>query len=79
MAIQNGLERRPKRRANAEAIFMKSVYPAVLDALKQKDPTLFKERFDSLRAACNACHAAEGVAFIRVGVPTIKQTPLVNN
>jgi hypothetical protein len=79
VAIQNGLERRPMRRANAEAIFLKDVYPAVLDALKQQDPTLFKARFDSLRSACNACHTAEGVGFIRVGIPTIKQTPLVNN
>jgi hypothetical protein len=79
VAIENGLERRPKRRANAETIFLKSVYPAVLEALKQKDPTLFKQRFDSLRSACNACHAAEEVAFVRVGIPTLKQTPLVNN
>jgi hypothetical protein len=79
VAIENGLERRPKRRPNAEAIFLKSVYPAMLEALKQQSPALFKERFDALRAACNACHTAEGVPFIRVGIPTMKRTPLVNN
>jgi hypothetical protein len=78
VAIQNGLERRPKRRANAEAIFLKSVYPAVLEALKQKDAPLFKARFDAMRAACNACHVAEEVPFIRVGVPAHQQTPLVH-
>jgi hypothetical protein len=79
VAMENGLERRPKRRPNAEAIFLGDVYPAMLEALKQKSPTLFKERFDALRAGCNACHTAEGVPFIRVGIPPMKRTPLVNN
>jgi hypothetical protein len=79
VAIENGLERRPKRRPNAEAIFLKDIYPAMLEALKQKSPVLFKERFDALRAACNSCHTAEKVPFIRVGMPTMKRTPLVNN
>jgi hypothetical protein len=79
VAIENGLARRPKRRSNAEAIFLKGVYPAMLEALKQKSPTLFKERFDALRAACNACHTAENMPFIQVGIPTRKLTPLVHN
>jgi hypothetical protein len=80
-AINNGFERRPKRRASGEAIFMRpgGPYPQVMEAIKKKDVALFKERFDALRAACNACHAAEKVAFIRVGIPTIRQTPVVNN
>jgi hypothetical protein len=79
VAIENGLERRPKRRPNAEAIFLKGAYPAMLEALKQKSPALFKERFDALRSACNACHVAESMPFIHVGIPTMKQTPLVHN
>lgn len=78
-AIQNGFERRPRRRANAEEIFFKEAYPQVLDAIRKKDIALFKERVDALRHACNACHTAEKVPFIHVGIPTIKQTPLVNN
>lgn len=78
-ALENGFERRPKRRANGEAIFLKGAYPPVIEAIKKKDIALFKPRFDGLRAACNACHAAEGVPFVRVGIPTIKQAPLVNN
>jgi hypothetical protein len=78
-AIQNGFERRPKRRANAEAIFFREIYPAVLDAIKKKDIALFKERFDTLRHACNACHTAEKVPFIQIGIPTMKQTPTLNN
>jgi hypothetical protein len=78
-ALENGFERRPKRRANGEAIFLKGAYPSVIEAIKKKDIALFKQRFDALRAACNACHAAEAVPFVRVGIPTIKQTPIVNN
>lgn len=78
-AIQNGFERRPKRRASAEEIFFKETYPQVLDAIRKKDIALFRERIDYLRNACNACHTAEKVGFIHVGIPSIKQTPIVNN
>lgn len=78
-AIRNGFERRPKRKANAEGIFLNGPYPKLLEAIKKKDIALFKQRFDELRTACNTCHAAEKVPFIHVGVPSIKQTPLVNN
>ncbi len=78
-AIQNGFERRPKRRANAEEVFFKKAYPQVLEAIRKNDIALFKERIDILRNACNACHTAEKVGFIHVGIPSIKQTPLINN
>ena len=78
-AIMNGYERRPKRRANAEEIFFKEAYPQVLDAIRKQDIAMFKERVDVLRTACNACHAAEKVPFIQVGLPAIKQAPLVHD
>ena len=78
-AIQNGYERRPRRRVNAEELFFKEAYPQVLDAIRKKDIALFKERVDVLRNACNACHTAEKVPFIQVGIPAIKQTPLIHN
>ncbi|KAB2874613.1 MAG: hypothetical protein F9K38_15515 [Pseudorhodoplanes sp.] len=78
-AIQNGFERRPKRRANAQEIFFKEAYPQVLSAIRKKDIARFKESVDALRGACNACHTAERVGFIHVGIPSIKQTPLINN
>jgi hypothetical protein len=78
-AIQNGFERRPARRANAEQIFFREAYPQVLDAIRKKDIALFKERVDALRNACNACHGAERVPFIKVGLPAIKQAPLVHD
>lgn len=78
-AIQNGYERRPKRRANAEEIFFKEAYPQVLEAIRKKDLALFKQQVDMLRSACNACHTAEKVGFIHVGLPSIKQAPLVHD
>jgi hypothetical protein len=78
VAIQHGLERRPKRRASAEGLFLNGVYPAMLEALKQQDPILFEGRFDAMQAACNACHIAEDAPFIRVGTPTHQLTPLMH-
>jgi hypothetical protein len=75
-ALRVGLERVPARRANAENLFFKSAWPPLLDAIKKKDPALFKERFETLRAACTSCHAAEKHAFIRIGVPTAKRNPV---
>jgi hypothetical protein len=53
-AIMNGFERRPKRRANAEEIFLEEAYPQVLDAIRKKDIAL------------------------HVGIPAIKQAPLLH-
>jgi hypothetical protein len=78
-AIQNGYERRPARRANAEQIFFKETYPQVLDAIRKKDSALFKQRVDALRNACNACHAAERVPFIKIGLPAVKHVPVTND
>jgi hypothetical protein len=78
-AIQNGFERRQKRRANGEMIFFKQVYPELLDAIRKKDIALFKQRFDTLRQACNACHIAEKVPFIQIGIPASRPVPMVNN
>ena len=75
-ALRLGLERSPSRRASAESLFLKPALPQIVDAIKKKDAALFKERIDTLRAACTACHAAEKHAFIRVTVPTVKRNPV---
>jgi hypothetical protein len=77
-AITVGLERRPQYRKSAEAIFLKGPYPQIMDAIKAKDPALFKQRIEALRAACTACHAAEAHPFIKIGVPTVRRNPVVN-
>jgi hypothetical protein len=75
-ALRLGLEREPARRANAENLFLKSALPPLVDAIKKKDAALFKERFETLRAACTSCHAAEKHAFIRIGLPKAKRNPV---
>jgi hypothetical protein len=78
-AINVGLERRPQYRKNAEALLLKGPYLQVMDAIKAKDVALFKQRIDALRAACTACHAAEAHPYIKIGVPTVRRNPVVND
>jgi cytochrome c553 len=49
-----------------------------MDAIKAKDVALFKQRVEGLLAACTACHAAEAHPFIKIGVPTVRRNPVVN-
>jgi len=78
-ALTNGLERRPQYRKNVDALFLKGPYPQVMDAIKAKDVALFKQRIEAMRAACTACHAAEAHPFIKIGVPTVRRNPVVND
>jgi hypothetical protein len=78
-AITLGLERRPQYRKNADALFLKGPYLQVMDAIKAKDPDLFKQRIETMRAACTACHAAEAHPYIKIGVPTVRRNPVVND
>jgi hypothetical protein len=78
-AITAGLERRPQYRKNADALFLKGPYPQIVDAIRAKDLAVFKQRIETMRAACTACHAAEAHAFIKIGVPTVRRNPVVND
>lgn len=75
-ATELGLERRPEYRKSAETLFLKATLPQVGEAIKKKDPALFKQRIESLRASCTACHAAEKHAFIKIAVPTVRRNPI---
>ena len=77
-ALATGLERRPEHRKNAEALFLKTAYPQVMAAIKARDLALFKQRIETMRAACTACHAAEAHPYIKIGVPTVRRNPVVN-
>jgi len=77
-ALTTGLERRPQFRKNADALFLKGPYPQVMDAIKAKNLTQFKQRVEVLRAACTSCHSAEAHPFIKIGVPTARRNPVVN-
>lgn len=78
VAIMNGYERRPKRRANSEALFLKGVYPEVLATIRAKDSSAFEARFDDMTTQCNACHAAENLPFMKVAKPTQKLSPIAD-
>ena len=70
-AIENGLERRPKRAKSAET-FLTIVLPAVLDAIKQRNAPLLREQMGPLRSTCNSCHKDEQVEFVHVGEPQLR-------
>jgi hypothetical protein len=78
-ALTAGLERRPQHRKSADALFLNGPYPQVMEAIKAKDLALFRQRIETLRAACTACHTAEAHPFIKIGVPTIRRNPVVND
>lgn len=75
VAIQNGLERRPKRAASAET-FLTMVLPEVEKAVHTRDRDLFWNRFGALTSACNACHIAEKMEFVVVGPPEVRNSPV---
>jgi hypothetical protein len=75
-AIVLGLERRPVYRKSAEQLFLKVSFVQIGEAIQKKDAALFKERIETLRASCSACHAAEKHAFIKIAVPTVRRNPI---
>ncbi|HEX7784945.1 MAG TPA: hypothetical protein VF653_01875 [Methylomirabilota bacterium] len=78
-ALNAGLERRPQHRKSADTLFLKTAYPQILEAIKAKDLALFKQRIETMRAACTSCHAAEQHPFIKIGVPTVRRNPVVSD
>jgi hypothetical protein len=72
-AIENGLQRRPKRAPSAET-FLRIVLPAVEDAIARRDARLLEGRLGTMRAACNTCHAAEKVEFVQITEPLVRFT-----
>lgn len=74
VAIENGLERRPKRAASAE-YFLKEALPVMEKTLQKRDSTAFLEGILLLTTNCNACHAKERVPFFSVQIPLNRQSP----
>lgn len=62
--IENGIAKRPKRAANAQALFLDSLWADVDAALKSDDAGMAWAAFGRARAACMACHVAEKVEFM---------------
>ncbi len=63
-AIKVGLMKRPARTANAEALFLDEVWPAMEASLEEGVVETVRTRFGVVREACMTCHAAEGVPFV---------------
>lgn len=74
-AIENGLERRPKRAKSAQQ-FLNAALPEMKKAVAQKDSLAFAEGYKALTAACNSCHAMEDVAFFEVSKPESRISPI---
>ena len=75
-AIENGTERRPKRKENSENIFLNSQYLSMRKALEKKDSKMIWNEFNSTKQSCNACHVAENVPFIEVIDPQYRWQPI---
>jgi hypothetical protein len=75
LSLENALERRPKRRASAEELFL-----PLLDELERaaatRERAAFEEAFHVLTTGCNSCHVAEGVESFHVEPPSVRQSPI---
>lgn len=75
IAIENGLQRRPKRAKSAEH-FLNYVLPEMQKSIQSKDTVIFNKGFQTLTINCNSCHAMEKVPFFNVQIPTERQSPI---
>lgn len=62
--IENGIAKRPARRANAEALFLEPVWADVEADLKSGDGARAWRGFERAKAACQSCHEAEKVGYM---------------
>lgn len=75
VAIENGLQRRPKRAASADS-FLTDALPTIEKIVKRQDSTAFLQGIQVLAANCNACHNKENVSFFTVNIPLARQSPI---
>jgi cytochrome c556 len=75
-AIENGVERRPKRESNSRAIFLDTQFKSMRDALNKKDDKLIWQEYNNTKQSCNACHRVEKVPFIEVIDPKYRWQPI---
>ena len=75
-AIENGIERRPKRKHNSETMFLATQYKTMKKALNKKDEKHIWKEYEKSKKVCNACHTAERVPFIEVIDPKQRWQPI---
>ncbi|APD06763.1 hypothetical protein UJ101_01244 [Flavobacteriaceae bacterium UJ101] len=74
-AIENGLERRPKRAQSAQH-FLQQVLPGMKVVINQRNKAGFEQEFDKITVNCNQCHTMEKVPFFKVQKPTQRISPI---
>lgn len=74
-AIENGLERRPKRAKSAEH-FLTVALPEMEKALEKRGTVVFNKNFQMLTNSCISCHATEKVPHFTVKKPLYRQSPI---
>lgn len=75
LAVENGLERRPKRAASATQ-FLNTALPQMQTAINSKDTAIFNSNFKALTVSCNSCHTMEKVPFFTVKAPVTRQSAI---
>lgn len=62
--IENGIAKRPGRRANAERFLLNGVWSEVDADLRSGDAARAWRSFERAKAACQGCHQAEEVGYM---------------
>lgn len=75
LAMETGLQRRPKRAQSAQE-FLDYVLPEMQKSVEQKDTVVFNKSFQMLTTKCNSCHELEKVPFFTVEFPLYRQSPI---
>jgi hypothetical protein len=78
VAIENGLERRPKRAKSAE-YFLTTILPEMKKLLEKRNSEIFNKGFQTMTINCNSCHSMEKVPFFNVQIPTERKSPIKLN
>ena len=75
-AIENGIQRRPKRKDNSKTMFLDTQYNTMKKVLNEKDEKHIFKEYERTKQLCNACHTAEKVPFIKVVDPKYRWQPI---
>jgi hypothetical protein len=75
-AIENGIERRPKRETNSKTMFLNTQYKSMKKLLVKQESKQIWEEYNRTKQTCNACHVAERVPFIEVIDPQYRWQPI---
>lgn len=74
--IENGIQRRPKRKNNSETMFLDTQYKSMKEVLTKKNEKHIWQEYEKTKQICNACHIAERVPFIKVIDPRYRWQPI---